>query len=237
MGRQYLTLVKKEKIVSNAWAFTFERPEHFEFLPGQYIRIFDPVVGEAVFRDFTIASSPLQKESLLLVIKEGISQYKSHLLRAEIGESLLVDAPLGRFYLLDDETSPLVFIAGGVGITPFYSMVQFGREKLEIPMTLIASFSKEEDVLFYKEVKEIKKNTNNIEVAYTITQPSPSLAKEYFCTGRISEELIQTYVKDISIPTFLISGSPSFVIDMEKMLTDMGISSRQIRVEVFLGFN
>lgn len=237
MSRQYLTLAKKEKIVSNAWAFTFERPEHFDFLPGQYIRIFDPVVGETVFRDFTIASSPLQKESLLVIIKEGASEYKNHLFSVELGEGLVVDAPLGRFYLDDEETTPLVFIAGGVGITPFYSMIQFAKEKLDIPMTLIASFSKREDVLFYDELKETEMNFKNLRIAYTLSQAEkPSLSWDFY-TGRISERLIREYVADVSIPTFLISGSPSFVIDMEELLTSVGISSRQIRIEVFLGFN
>lgn len=236
--RYTLTLLAKEKIASNAWAFTLEQPEGFEFKPGQYIRIYDPIAGESVFRDFTIASSPFEKRHMLLIIKEGISEYKKHLFSVTIGEKLLVDAPLGRFYLQEEGRTPLVFVAGGVGITPFYSMMQYTVQKgLSIPITLIASFSKVEDMVFFKELKELENQSNNLHIVYTITQPEKSAVKWDSYTGRISEQLMHTYVKDVAEPTFLISGSPSFVIDMENLLTDMKVNSSQIKIEVFLGFN
>jgi len=236
--RHRLTLFKKEKVASNAWAFVLEQPEGFEFRAGQYVRIFDPVVGESVFRDFTIASSPQQKDNLLLIVKEGISEYKQHLLGLEIGEKLLVDAPLGRFYIQDEDRSSLVFIAGGIGITPFYSMITDSIERnLSIPITLISSFSKVEDMLFFKELNEMEQISNNLQIAYTITQPAKSSLPWDSHVDRISEDLIKEYVRDIYVPTFLISGSPSFVIDMEDLLTSMKIRSSQIKVEVFLGFS
>ena len=238
VSRLQLRVIKKEKVAQNAWVFTLERPDNFTFSAGQYIRIYDPRVGEAVFRDFTIASSPFQKEYLLLIIKEGISEYKKHLLSIDEGKSLLVEAPLGRFSIDERETLPLVMIAGGVGITPFYSMIQFAQHKnLLIPITLIASFSKVENVLFYNELQKMKNLSNNLQVAYTITKPQVSLANWASHTGRISEKLIKVYIKDVTKQMFLISGSPSFVIDMENLLRSMKVASSQIRVEVFLGFS
>lgn len=236
--RYLLTLLAKEKIASNAWAFTLEQPEGFDFKPGQYIRIYDPIVGESVFRDFTIASSPFEKNHMLLILKEGISEYKKNLFSINVGGKLLVDAPLGRFYLHEEEKIPLVFVAGGIGITPFYSMIQYVKEKkLNLPITLIASFSRVEDMVFSTELKELEKQSSNLKIVYTITKPEQSVVHGNLHTGRISDELIQTYVHDISDPIFLISGSPSFVIDMEDLLTNMKVSSSHIRVEVFLGFN
>src|SRR5579872_7472941 len=103
--RYPLKLLKKEKIAGNAWQFTLERPKDFVFLAGQYVRIFDPVVGESVFRDFTIASSPFDRKRLTLIVKEGISEYKKHLFALEVGQALFVEAPLGRFVIQDEETS------------------------------------------------------------------------------------------------------------------------------------
>jgi len=229
-----LTFLTKEKIAINVWLFRLKRPENYTFFPGQYVRIFDPVEGQYIFRDFTIASSPLNHQTLDLIVKEGSSKYKEHLFAVGVGEEILVNAPMGRFYLEDTEASELVFLAGGVGISPFYSMMQYLHEKeLDLPISLIVSFASPEETIFFEKLQQLDKQ-KTIRVIPTFTKYSPKNWKGE--AGRISKELIKKYIVLDNKKTFWICGSPNFVADMENMLTEMNISLDKIRTEVFLGF-
>lgn len=230
-------LLKKEKIAANAWKFIFVRPSEFNFLAGQYVRIFDPIVGRQVFRDFTISSSPHQEGTFELTIEEGISDYKKHLFAIPIGSDVLMDAPLGRF-VLQDLKRPYVFLAGGVGIAPFYSMIQYlVEEKIHIPLTIFASFSTVEHVLYFNELKELAEQHLQLQVVYTISQPEKSKLQWNSHTGRISKNVIGQYVGDLNKVDYMIAGSPSFVSSMETLLLEMNVGLGQIKTDIFLGFN
>lgn len=229
-----LTLLKKEKIAKNVWLFRLKRPKNFIFFPGQYIRIFDPVLGQLIFRDFTIASSPFNQQTLDLILKEGVSDYKKNLFAVKEGKEILVNAPMGRFYLENTENSELVFLAGGVGISPFYSMLQYiQKKKLDLHVTLIVSFSSFEESIFYEELEKFSAD-RNVLIIPTFTKSVPKNWKGN--VGRISKELIKKYMKISKNKNFWICGSPTFVNDMESMLLMIGVSLENIRTEIFLGF-
>ena len=232
-----LKLLRKEKIAKSVWGFSLERPKNFTFLPGQYIRIFAPQLGENVFRDFSITSIPSDKEKITIAVKHGISDYKKNLFSISVGSELSVEAPLGRFYLQENEKHSLVFLAGGVGIAPFYSMIgDLTQNKKQISLTLFASFSTVEDILFANELKSMQTANKNLQVVHTITQKEKSLKKWNGETQRISKDLFKKYIPDLSNPKFLISGSPSFVSDMESLLLQLEVELEKIRTEIFLGF-
>lgn len=238
VSKLLLTLKKKVLLTHNVTSFVFKRPNNFDFSAGQYIRIFDPVDGENVFRDFTISSSPLDKESLIVTIKQGRTEYKKRLFGMPLGTKFYVEAPMGRFYLRENEIRPHVFLAGGVGVAPFYSMiVSLAERKSDLPVTLIASYTTPEDVLFGAELESLQKQNPYLEIVHTISQPEKSKEQWQGQRGRINERLIREYIQNLSVPQFLISGSPSFVSDMEDLLLRMKVGLDQIRTEVFLGFN
>ena len=238
MSKYTVRLLDKEKIAQNVWKFTFTRPGSLDFVPGQYVRIFHPESEEKIFRDFSFSSSPSEIDTFSLTIKEGRSEYKKMLFSLPLQSDVPIEAPMGRFYLQEGEKKPLVFIAGGVGIAPFYSMIVNILQKHEgLPMTLFASFSTVEDVLFFNELKKIEEAHENIQIIYTITQPQKSYLQWNAHTGRISEDLIRKYVQHLSADQFLLCGSPSFVSDMENLLLKMDVSPEQLRTEIFLGFN
>lgn len=236
-SKLFLTLIKKVPLTHNVTSFVFERPKDFDFSPGQYVRIFDPIVGEGIFRDFTISSSPFEKQTIMLTIKHGITDYKKRLFVMPIGSKFSVEAPMGRFYLQEGEIRPQVFLAGGVGIAPFYSMVTYvTHRKSDVPVTLIASYATPEDILFASELDDLEKENKYLQVVHTISQPEKSKIAWNGHSGRINKSLLQQYIADISLPQFLISGSPSFVSDMEDLLMQMHVELNQVRTEVFLGF-
>lgn len=221
-------LIKKEKIGKDTWSFSFKKIKEFLFLPGQYVSIF---FGNDT-RDFTIASSPLQKDEFFIVTKEGISEFKNQFFSVPPGSIITLKSPSGGFVLDEKDIAPHVFLAGGIGMTPFYSMITYGNEKkLNTPMTLLVSFSKKEDVIFYNQLKDIAEKNPLINIQYSLSQDTWDGER-----GRISEKLIQKYVPKIRETKYLIAGGEKMVEDTEELLLKMGIDPKNIRIDIFTGY-
>lgn len=222
-----LQFLYKKQIAKNTFSFYFDRKNiPFDFLPGQYLTIqlpIQPKDGSGSSRKFTIASSPLNKEFLVVTTKKGQGEFKKALFALECNEYVTATGPLGGFILKDTDTYDHVFIAGGIGITPFYSMIAYVAEKkLSIPITLIASFSSREEEVFYDELMNMGSNNKNRKIV--------------FITGNISNKVIKKYVPNVSAPTYYIVGPPRMVEGTEELLEKMGIESEKIKVEEFTGY-
>lgn len=233
-----VTLIKKDFISEGIVALSFERKNyHYDFFPGQYVTIHvpvDPADGNGKTRDFTIASSPLQKDSIIIVTKEGKTEAKKALTSLEIGQSVSMTRPHGGFYLREENKSHRIFLSGGIGITPFYSMITYNVDKqLHIPMTLMASFSVVEHIIFFDELLAITKQHPEIHVIYTLSREKNSSTFE---KGRISQELIQKYGGDIHNSFFMIAGAPEMVDDTIDIVEKMGIKNENIQSEQFPGY-
>src|SRR3989344_9206109 len=123
-----VTQIKKE--ARNAFSIIFENPGD-RFYPGQYI--------ELEGRCFSIASSP-SEDFLMITTFPSKSKLKRKFLRLQPGDKIESSHPAGTITI--DEVDPLVFIAGGIGITPFRSMIKWAFDrKFKTPMTLIYSSS------------------------------------------------------------------------------------------------
>lgn len=231
-------LLHKEHIARDTWLFAFEKPKEFFFKPGQYVTITLPLAnGKTDSRDMSIASSPLQKELWIVTKKRSpASEFKKILLQQRAGSSIVIEGPAGGFILHEKDTLPKVFFSGGIGITPFYSMLKHASDKkIFMPLTLIASFSSQEEMIFFDELMAIANKNKNITVIYTISHPerSPSWSGE---KGRISDKLIQKYIKNIQACNPMIAGSPAMVDDVNMMLLDIGVPLEKIRLDYFTGY-
>jgi ferredoxin-NADP reductase len=266
-----LPFVKKEQIAKDAWMFSFDRSEErgFTFLPGQYIRMtLDlPLPDErGNGRFFSITSSPLDSHFLSIATRISQSVFKKTLINLSLGTQVKFFGPTGKFILNEEEKRPLIFLAGGIGITPFRSMIIYAAEKnLSLPITLFASFSVVEEMVFYKELTEISTDHQNLKVIYTITKleqilssweanqiqnrnESPQGTKENFTfqarvrekwsgeTGRINADMIEKYCPDFMDSVFYISGPPAMVDAMQSIVKDMGVADEQVKLEKFMGY-
>lgn len=234
----YLPFVKKEKIAKDTYSFYFDSAkQNFSFLAGQYVDMILPIKNpdyRGSERSFTIASSPLNKKYLMITTKIMKSSFKKALVSLKPDQAVEFNGPWGEFVFKEEETFPRVFLAGGIGITPFHSTIAYAHSKiLSIPITLFVSFSRWEDVVFYKELSDISKENPNVKIIYTITHPDPQWKGE---TGRISEGLMKKYVLDISDPRYYIVGPPNMVADMEEIVVKMGVPSEKIFIENFSGY-
>ena len=223
----HLNFVKKEKISGDVFAFYFDRKSaDLNFLAGQYVHIYLPVAnekGRGNSRMFTVASSPLEKDYIFIATKKGKSLFKKSLFKLIPQTPVKFYGPSGGLILNEVQKPSYVFLSLGIGITPFRSILKYVSQKnLNIPITLFASFSKKEDVLFYDELMDISKSNSNIKIIYSF--------------ALLSEILIRKNIKNINKHVYYVVGSPSSVSDLEEVVSKMGVSNDKIFIEDFEGY-
>lgn len=233
----------KEQIAKNTYSFYFDRTANptYAFSAGQYTKVFldapkDPI---GTWRMFTTCSSPRQIDRLMITTKvdnnSGI--FKQKMAGLQKGDKVKFSGPLGGFSLPKKSTSPLILLAGGIGITPFHSMLLHAAAiNFSSPITFIVSFSTVEEMIFYDELSRLSKDHPNIKVVYTISRPEQSHNKWDGETGRISEQLIKKYASSILTSTYFIAGSSMMVSSMLDLLEVMGIPDDQVREEQLTGY-
>lgn len=223
----HLSFIKKEKISRDVFTFHFNRKNiNFKFLAGQYVHLYLPIEkekGRGNSRMFTISSSPLEKNYLLITTKRGKSLFKKALFNLKSRTSVKFYGPSGSLVIDEIKKPSYVFLALGIGITPFRSILKYVSQKnLNVPITLLVSFSKKEDVLFYDELMNISKSNPSIKIIYAF--------------NRINEKFIKEKIKNINKGLYYIVGSPKAVSDLEEVIFGMGIPSGKIFTEIFEGY-
>ncbi len=243
-----LPFLKKEQIAHDAYSFYFSAKggppaspaggSGWDFLPGQFVRMTLDVPNpdeRGNSRTFSIASSPLEKDYLMITTRIIQSAFKKTLANLTPGVEVKFFGPNGRFVFDENETKPHIFLAGGIGITPFRSMLVFAAAKnLSTRITLFVSFSKIEEVAFHEKLTGISGDHPNIKTIYTVTHSEGSSWQGE--TGRISEELIKEYCPDFSTSLFYISGPPAMVDGMIEIVKNLNVPDDQVRKEKFVGY-
>lgn len=241
ISQSYTTkFIKKEKIAKSTYSFYFEKPQGFEFIAGQYNRWTLPINamdGRGSSRFFTISSPPFEKEFLVFTTKIIQSDFKKALSKLEAGKEIKIFGPMGQFVLDEDNQDENVFIAGGIGITPFHSILMNAAVNNSTKLlTLFVSFSMPQDLVFFDELAKLPQIHPNIKIIYTITKPQESQMPWNEETGRISDTMIKKYVADISQCIFYIVGPPSMVEGTQKLLEEMNIPNEHVKTEQFSGY-
>jgi ferredoxin-NADP reductase len=236
----FLKLKERKKIGTDTFNFVFQKDKNFHFQPGQYMewtlkhRSPDTRGNR---RYFTIASSPTEEEIHLGVkFYPEPSSFKNRLLALPIGEEIVAAQRSGDFVLPKKQEQGLVFIAGGIGITPFRSMIQYlldKHEKREI--TLFYSNKKISDIS-YKEVFDKAQAELGIKTIYTITDKDEKILDVSMQNKSIDSEMIQKEVPQYLNKTFYISGPHGMVNAFENTLKSMGVHRKNIKIDFFPGF-
>ena len=237
-GRYTLTLSNIEKSAKDVYDFVFTPDRRFSFAPGQYM---EWTLGHRYAdnrgnrRYFTLASSPTE-EGVRLGVKfyPEPSTFKRKLAALRVGETISASQIAGGFVMPKDQKKKLVFIAGGIGVTPFRSMIQYLLdEKQPRPITLLYSNKSVSDIA-YKNILDRAQNELGIKTVYALTDeaaPAPGMYK-----GPVSAALIAQVIPDYLERTFYISGPRGMVVGFTKTLRDMGVSRFKIKSDFFPGF-
>ncbi len=220
-----LSFLKKLQRTNDVVSFFFEKPEGFDFIPGQYLYITIPhqdADDRGTTRYFTISASPTH-ENLMITTKilNRPSTFKRHLNQLQAGDTVTTFGPMGTFVLDETANRHHVLLAGGIGMTPYYSMISYiADKKLSIPVTLLVSFSSEKEKVFYEELTALAKNNPQLSISYR--------------SKKLSKELITKHIPGDA--RYFLVGPSAMVEATKQLLTQLEIPTDQIVIEDFHGY-
>lgn len=223
----FLKFSHKRKEAEDVYSFFFEKRENnINFFPGQYMRVFLDIKNpdeRGSARYFTISGSPLDKKYISITTRIIKSSFKKNLFKLKKEKEVKFFGPIGTFILDRDKKTEKVFLSGGIGITPFRSSIKYFFERKKHPkITLLASFSSDQDKVFYDELSEVAEKDSNFTVAYKV--------------GRFDKKLILNYVGNLSNKKFYVVGPPKMVGGIYKILKSIDIAEENIFKEDFTGY-
>jgi ferredoxin-NADP reductase len=234
-------LIARDEVAEGTMAFALDRPTGFEFRAGQYMVVVLPdpphTDAEGNRRVFSIASPPQDSTRLLLATRMTGTALKRSLAEVPLGTPVDLSGPAGDFVLHEDASLPAVFIAGGIGITPFRSMVQdaAGRH-LPHRITLIYSNRTPEGAAFHEEFAKLAQTHANLNYVPTMTQPAKARQPWGGEQGHVDADLLRRHIPQIATSIFYIAGPPGLVSAVTKAVSQAGVDPVHIRCEEFMGY-
>lgn len=222
--------------------FVFDLAEQsYEYQAGQFAFL---ELDELLFPDprgkrrhFTISSAPSEGGIVQFTTRLRGSGFKETLRVLELGTEVALEPARGRFVLPAETDSPIVFLGGGIGVTPFRSMLRYVTdENLQHAITLLYSASTPDQIVFRRELELLPQENPNLRIVLTITSPEGNTEPWAGETGRINEAFVRKYVEDIPAALFFTCGPPPLVQATEELLRELGVEDSRIRVERFTGY-
>lgn len=241
-GSTYLAvkLKSREEVAEGTMAFRFERPANWSFKAGQSVdmTLLNPPVtdSEGNTRAFSIASAP-HEDTLIVATRMRDTAFKRTLKSLPLGSEVKIDGPFGNLTLHNNAAKTAVLFAGGIGITPFRSMVfRTARERLPHRIYLFFSNRRPEDAPFLEELRALEKENPNYKLIATMTQMEKSKRAWNGETGLINEKMLSKYLKDAASPIYYIAGPPGMVKGLREVLNKQGVDDDDVRTEEFSGY-
>jgi ferredoxin-NADP reductase len=233
-------LLNRVEVAEGTMAFQFEKPPGFDFKPGQSadVTLLNPpeTDSEGNVRTFSIASAPFE-DQLMFATRMRDTAFKRSLKKMPLGTAVKMDAAMGSFTLHKNSTKPAVFLAGGIGITPFSSIVrQADHDHAPHKLYLFYSNRRPEDAPFLEVLQNLEKTNPKFSFVPTMTDMPRSKKTWNGETARINREMLSKYLNDLQGPIYYIAGPPAMVSGMRKMLVASGVDEDDIRTDEFAGY-
>ncbi|MBX3329738.1 MAG: FAD-dependent oxidoreductase [Nitrospira sp.] len=230
----------RHRVAERTMAFQFEKPEGFTFKAGQSIDVtlLDPpeTDGEGNGRAFSIASAP-DEGMLLVATRMRDTAFKRVLGAVPIGSRVKIEGPFGNLVLHNDQNRAAVLLAGGIGITPFRSILLRATSE-HLPHRLFCFYAnrRPEDAPFLQELEALRGQNPSYTFVPTMTDMSRSDSSYRGETGRIDQAMIVKHLKSAASPIYYLAGPPGMVRAMRTVLNSMGVDDDDIRTEEFAGY-
>jgi ferredoxin-NADP reductase len=217
--------LRRESVADGTMAFYFGRPRGFLFHAGQNVLVTLDAVAES--RTFTLASAPHEGE-LMIATRMRDSVFKNRLKTLEPGAAVSVDGPNGMMVLHPDARRPAVFVAGGIGITPFLSMLRDARHRrLAHRITLFYSNRRASSAAFLDELQALEKALPSFRLVSTLTEEGGE---------PIGEALLRRHLPRLDEPLYYLAGPPGMTMDVQGMLAGLGVAPDDQLSEEFYGY-
>jgi ferredoxin-NADP reductase/nitrite reductase/ring-hydroxylating ferredoxin subunit len=244
---------KKEKQQQGRESDDDRQNSFLDYTAGQYA--FFDIGGvyndsKGPIRHFTISSSPTE-DFIMITTRIRDTPYKKRLSSLEEGAIVKVRGPQGKFVLHDDYSKPAVFLSGGIGVTPFRSMIKYATDKqLPIKIVMFDSNRNPENTLFKNEFDEYVNINRNLKIVYTITEEEKQRAQDTTSSspirqqwtgekGRIDKAMLTKHLTDDQIKNsiFYTCGPPGMLKAMQDLIqNDLKVPNDRIKVEEFTGY-
>lgn len=238
---QYIIALKERKTVADGTeAFFFEKPAGFQYQAGQYVALIVPKIdgveadSKGLARSFSLTSAPCES-MLSFTMRSGESVFKKVCWQLKPHDRVTITDPVGFFVLPPAaDVRPIVFLAGGIGITPVRSMLKQAEYEQSVrQFTLLSANRLPKDAAFHKDMQKLAlKNFRYVTVFSQSEEPCAPADDE---RGYINQAIIEKYVDDVRGSLYYIVGSPEFTGAMEGILAGLGVPKEQCKKDPFTG--
>lgn len=235
-----IALEGHEDVANGTSAFHFTKPEGLAFKAGQYLdlTLIDPpeTDAEGPKRSFSITSAP-HEPRLTFTMRMRDTAFKRVLKSMAAGTEVKAAGPLGSFTLHNDATRPAAFLAGGIGVTPFVSIIRDAAErKLPHKIYLFYSNRRPEDSAYLAELKSGAERNPNYVFYGTMTEMEESEMPWDGPTGFLTKDALAATLPSLTGPIYYVAGPPGMVAAMRTLLEGAGVNGDDIRTEEFSGY-
>lgn len=227
----------KEMVAKDTLQVKLSVDPSITFTPGQYlfISLINPPLPDDRNnrRHFSIVNSPNEKQTLTFTTRLRDSGFKKNLQQLPEGTEVKL-GPLGESFALPESKSrPLVFIAGGIGTTPFISMLRYiSEEKLPFKITLIYSNRNKQSTAYFDELISLEQTLPDFKLIFTMTG-DPDWKGE---KRRVDKQLIKEHTASLKNPVYFVVGPPQMAEAVMGILRQMGVDEEDIKAERFTGY-
>lgn len=230
-------LIRKETVANGTMAFHFAKPKGFEFRAGQFAdySLIDPpeTDAEGNTRGFSLVQAPFEPD-LVAATRMRDTAFKRALKNLPIGSEVKLDGPYGDFTLHKTQSTPAVFIIGGIGVTPVSSMVaEATHDKTAHQITLLHASRTRADLPLTADFEQLSRDNPNFTYAVAVESAPHDWKGEI---GRIDADTVKKYVPDLHKPIYYLSGPDGMVKAMRALLVGRKVNEDSICAEEFSGY-
>lgn len=232
------TIKEKREVAHRTLLVLFDLGgSELDYRPGQYfwVELLEPPYQDekGARRHITAVTSPSERGLIGLCTRLRDSAFKRSLDELPLGAPVELEPPKGTFVLPEESSRPLVFIAGGIGITPFRSMLRYIEdERLPHRVTLIYSSRNRGSAAFLDELEEIERANPNVHLIVTMTDDEDWPGER----RRIDADFLRDRLDDLNEASYMIAGPPGMAGGVSAELEKAGVDSALIVTERFSGY-
>lgn len=236
MTHDYFSLINKREIATNTYEFTFRNHNlSYSFRPGQYayITLHGPNIADPT-RIFSFVHAPRNNGEVVIAARiRSESDYKRALASLSIGENVQISRAIGFFDVPHDAALPLVFIAGGIGVVPFVSMLEYLVDtNQDRSLILFVSNTSRQTSVYLDEIQSLLQKIPSAKLITTFTQIREDGAE----SGRVTPAMLKKYDAIAPCAHYFLAGTPAMVEQLSTDLQSLDIPAKTIHMEAFTGY-